>query len=136
MLLCKLCIMQAPKISPIYGSLNMLFCFAFFSSISYLCKFIYELYEKTIIFKYKFPKFISRCRILLNIRKSNLVILKWRPFEYRAKLEKRPLLFRSEIGILDIFFKRLCEEICEDSQDHSNWKFQTRATTFHKMAPL
>ena len=31
---------------------------------------------------------------------SNLVILKWRPLEYKAKFEESPLLFRSEIGIL------------------------------------
>ena len=31
---------------------------------------------------------------------SNLVVRKWRPFEYKAKFEKSPLLFRSEIGIL------------------------------------
>ena len=35
----------------------------------------------------------------------NLVRLNWRPFEYKAKLEKRPLLFRSEIGILTYFLK-------------------------------
>ena len=50
---------------------------------------------------------------------SNLAVLKWRPFEYRAKLEKRPLLFRSEKGIFDMFFKRLCEKICEDLQINS-----------------
>ena len=38
---------------------------------------------------------------------SNLVILNWQPFEYKAKFEKRPLSFRSEIGIFDIFFKRV-----------------------------
>ena len=51
---------------------------------------------------------------------SNLVILTWRPFEYKPKLEKRPLLFRSEIGIFDIYFKRLYEESFEDLQINSN----------------
>ena len=51
---------------------------------------------------------------------SNLVILKWRPFEYKKKLEKRPLLFRSEIGIFEISFKRLSEESFEDLQINSN----------------
>ena len=36
-----------------------------------------------------------------------MLILKLPPFEYKAKLEKRPHLFGSEIGIYDIFFKRL-----------------------------
>ena len=36
---------------------------------------------------------------------SNLVTLKWRPFQYKAKFEKSPLLLRSEMGIFDIFFK-------------------------------
>ena len=46
---------------------------------------------------------------------SNYVILKRRPFEYNAKFEKRPLV-RSEIGIFDIFFKRLCKERFENLQ--------------------
>ena len=51
---------------------------------------------------------------------SNLVILTWQPFEYKPKLEKRPLLlFRSEIGIFDIFIKRLYEESFEDLQINS-----------------
>ena len=33
---------------------------------------------------------------------------------YKAKFEKRPLSFMSEIGIFDIFFKRLYEETFED----------------------
>ena len=47
---------------------------------------------------------------------SDLVILKWRPFEHNAKFEKKPLLLRFEKGIFDIFFKRLCEESFEDLQ--------------------
>ena len=46
---------------------------------------------------------------------SNYVTLKRRPFEYNAKFEKRPLI-RSEIGIFDIFFKRLCKERFENLQ--------------------
>ena len=64
------------------------------------------------------------------------VILKWRSKEYNAKFEKRPLLLRSEISSLDIFFERLQEEIFEDLQINSNGKFQTRATISHKMADL
>ena len=55
---------------------------------------------------------------------------------YKRKFEKRPLLFRSEIGIFDIFFKRLHEVSFEDLQLNSNWKFQTRATMSHNMASL
>ena len=47
---------------------------------------------------------------------SNLAILKWGPFEYAAKLEKRLLFFRSKIYIFDIYFKRLWEERFEDLQ--------------------
>ena len=46
----------------------------------------------------------------------NLVILKLRPFEHKAKFEKRSYLFRSEIGIVDIFFKSLYAESFEDLQ--------------------
>ena len=46
---------------------------------------------------------------------SNYVMLKRRPFEHNAKFEKRPLV-RSEIGIFDIFFKRLCKERFENLQ--------------------
>ena len=49
-----------------------------------------------------------------------LVIIKWQPFEYKTKVEKRPLLFRSEISIFDIFFKRLHEESFHDLQINSN----------------
>ena len=42
---------------------------------------------------------------------SNLVILKWRPFEYKENLKKVPLSFRFEIGIFDIFLKRLSKKV-------------------------
>ena len=67
---------------------------------------------------------------------STFVILKWRSFEYKTKFEKRPLLFRSEIDIFDIFFSRLYKESFEDLQISSNEKFQTRTTMSHKMAAL
>ena len=54
---------------------------------------------------------------------SNLVMLKWRPFEYKAKFSKRLFLFRSKIGIFD-------------KLQISNCKSQTRATISHKMAAL
>ena len=38
---------------------------------------------------------------------SNLVILKWRLFEYKAIFEKKVSFIRSEIGIFDMCFKRL-----------------------------
>ena len=52
---------------------------------------------------------------------SNYVMLKRRPFEHNAKFEKRPLV-RSEIGIFDIFFKRLCKERFENLQIVNNNK--------------
>ena len=49
---------------------------------------------------------------------SNLVMLNWRPFEYKATFEK---IYRYRgIDILDIFFKRLYEESLEDLQINSN----------------
>ena len=42
---------------------------------------------------------------------SNDVMLKWRPFECKAKFEKRPLLFGSEIGIFDIFLKDYIKKV-------------------------
>ena len=67
---------------------------------------------------------------------SNLVTLKWRPFQHKAKFEKSPLLLRSEMGIFNIFFKRLYKESFEDLQINSNRKFHIRATMSHKMAAL
>ena len=85
---------------------------------------------------YKFPKFVSRCSILQNIRMSNFVMLKWRPFEYKTKSQKKHLLFRSKIRIFDIFFKGLCEGSFEDLQINDNLKFQTDATVSHELAAL
>ena len=36
------------------------------------------------------------------------MVLKWRPFEYKTKFEKKSLLFRSEI---DIWFEKICKSI-------------------------
>ena len=78
-----------------YGQLNMLFLFFF--SISYLRLLSRGFCQKNMkqlsFFKSKFPKFISRCSILQSIRRSNLVILKWRHFEHKAKLEKKMASF-------------------------------------------
>ena len=49
--------------------------------------------------------------MLQNIRMSNFVILKWRPFEYKAKFGKNPLLIRSEIGIFDILLKDCTKKV-------------------------
>ena len=51
---------------------------------------------------------------------TNLVILKLGSFEHKAKFEKKDLSFRSEIGISDIFFKRLYKESFEDLQINRN----------------
>ena len=45
---------------------------------------------------------------LQNTSMSNFVILKWCPFEYKAKFEKE-VRTKSEVGIFGIFFKRLYE---------------------------
>ena len=78
------------------GPMNVLFCWGFFS-ISYLRLFqrgfFQQVYEKIIIFQYKFPKLISKCSALQNIKMSNLVILKWWRFEYKTKFEKKKLFY-------------------------------------------
>ena len=51
-----------------------------------------------------------------------MVIVKWWPFEYKAKSGKSSLSFRSEIGVFDMLFKRLYEESFEDLQVCSNSK--------------
>ena len=79
---------------------------------------------------------MQNIKILQNIRMSNLVIPKWRLFEYKLKFEKLPLLFRSEIDLFEIFFKRLYKESFEDLQINSHWKFQTRATMSDQMAAI
>ena len=71
-----------------YGQLNMLFPFSDLLIVFILMRLLSKICKKTIIFWYKFPKFISRCNILQNIRMSNIVILKWWLFEYKTKVEK------------------------------------------------
>ena len=59
----------------------------YFFLISSLCLFPRDFqttYAKTIIFKYKFPKFLPRCSTLAKITMSNLPVLKWRLFQYKA----------------------------------------------------
>ena len=58
--------------------------------------------------------------MLQNVRTSNFVVLEWRPFEYKPRFEKKPLLIRSKISIFDIFFKRQYEQSFEDLQINSN----------------
>ena len=63
-------------------------CYFIFPISHLLCfsrDFCQKLYEKTIFFKIKFQKFISRCSILQKIRMSNFVILKWQTIEYKIK---------------------------------------------------
>ena len=55
---------------------------------------------------------------------SNLAILKWRPL-----LKKRSLLFRPEIDIFVIKFKKFCKESFENLQSILIEKLQTRVTT-------
>ena len=67
------------------------FFFRFLIYVSFNEAFAKKNYEVTIIFSFKFPKFISRCSILQNIKTSNPVILKWRHFQHKAKFEKKYL---------------------------------------------
>ena len=74
----------------------------------------------------------------MNLRQN----LKKRPFLLRSEIGIFDIFFKRlyeegfEIGIFDIFFKRLYEEGFEDLQINSNWKFQTRFAMFQKMATL
>ena len=92
--------------------------FRFFPFLIYVYfneAFVKKLYEISIIFQYKFPKFISRCSILQNIRMSNLVKLKWQSFQHKTKFQNR-----FEIGSFNLFYKRLYNESFADLQINSN----------------
>ena len=69
--------------------------------------FIEKLSFFNINFKNLFQDVLCYRILLQNIRIWNLVIVKWRPFEYKSKFEKKTSLFRSEIGTFKIFVKRL-----------------------------
>ena len=69
-----------------YGPLNMLFHFFRYLIYSVFHKtFVKKFMKKLSFFSSNFKKSISRCSILQKIRMSNFVILKWGPFEYKAK---------------------------------------------------
>ena len=74
-----------------YAPLNMLFLFFDFLFTFILTRILSKKYEVTVIFLLQISEFISRCSILQNIRTPNLVILKWRYFEHKAKFEKNGL---------------------------------------------
>ena len=52
-------------------------------------------------------------------------------FQYKAKFEKKPILFRSEIDIFDLFFKSF-----EDLQISSNENFETVQLCPRKWRPF
>ena len=69
------------------GPLKMLFHFFFFFDILFIVFFtrlLSKIYEKAILFQLKFKKSISRC-ILQEIRRSNILILKWGPLKHKVK---------------------------------------------------
>ena len=76
--------------SPIYGPWNVLFpCFL---SISYLCLFQRGFFQIRYLKSYHLLIQISEIYfedVLQNIRMSKLVILKWRPFEYKPKFDEK-----------------------------------------------
>ena len=47
--------------------------------------------KKLLFFNTNFQHLFQDVVLLQNIRLSNLVILNWRPFEYRTKFEKKCL---------------------------------------------
>ena len=52
--------------------------------------FYVKLYEGTINFQYIFLKLISWSRIFSSFMISNLLVLKWRPFQFGKKIGKKP----------------------------------------------
>ena len=68
-----------------YELLNKLFQFFRYLSYSVFHDICQKVCKETILFELKFKKSISRCSILQNMRMSNFVILKLRPFEYKVK---------------------------------------------------
>ena len=71
------------------------------------------LWQNYHLFLNKFPKLISKCSILQNIRISNFVILKRQPFEYEAKFEK---------VFLTYFFKDCTKKVLKISAVNENLK--------------
>ena len=61
------------------------------------------------------------------------------PLNIRQNLKKRPLLFRSEIGVFDIFFKKVLRVYKSKATENfksvplCSIKFFLRATMFHKV---
>ena len=53
--------------------------------------FYVKLYEGTINFQYIFLKLISWSRIFSSFMISNLLVLKWRPFQFGKKIGKKPI---------------------------------------------
>ena len=93
----------------------MLFCFFRIVIYVYFNEAFIKNFMKKLIFNINFQNsFQDAVCTLQNIRTSNVVLLKWRPFQYKPKFEKMSLLFRSKIGIFDISFKRLYKDSYED----------------------
>ena len=65
----------------------------------------------------QFPKFVSRCSILLNTRMSNLVILKRGPFEFYGKTWKKGLFYLGpKLVFLANFWKDFMDKSFDDLQ--------------------
>ena len=91
-----------------YGPLNMLFLF-FFRFLIYVYfneAFVKKVMKQLSFFNANFQNSFRDAVCYKVLGCQTLVILKWHHFENKAKFEKRPLFFRSKIGIFDIFFKR------------------------------
>ena len=59
-----------------------------------------KLYERTINFQYIFLKFISGSMIVSGFMISNRLVLKWHSFQYKGKLEKKPIFFNALMKLL------------------------------------
>ena len=88
-------------------------CYSIFFDISFIVfsrGFWQKVYEENIPFQLNFQKSISRCSILLKIRMSNFVTLKWWPFEYRvvfSEIKNADILNLSWIKYVDNDFSFL-----------------------------
>ena len=63
-----------------------------------------KLYEVTINFQYKFCKFISRSTVFPSFMMCNLLVLKWRSFQYNKKFEK-------EVVFIIVFIRLLLKTL-------------------------
>ena len=81
---------------------------------------------------------MQNSKIHFKLQMLGFVILKWRPFEYKAEFSKNASFIWVQNGYFWYIFKKTIRRKFWKFTIviNSNWKFQTRATISHKMAAL